>query len=418
MRLKSLTNVSSLLVIQISNAVTPLVIFPFVLSKVGALNYSLLSIAEMISILTLAIVVYSFEIDGVERVIKNLNNNAVNALSNIFSTILFSRLLLFFTCAFLSILICYTFDISSLRLIAYWQIVPFAYILQSFWFFQGIEQNYFVALTTIFSRLLALLTIYLYIKTKEDYFLVPLIIGICYLLSGIANIIYIVLHHGIRIHYPGLRSIKKYLYSGREIFLSNVSVFFYRDINLILLSYFSVDPNSISAYSIAEKYVKVVQASIRPFSQFYFPRTIKLLMFDNLPTIKAFKLIAKQTIPQLIVLFSINLALFLIYYLIYTGSILRGYFSQGQIFYYYAILQFSVYFGVSNFMFGSVGLNTLGAKKYFTISIFLTGCLNIVLCLFLIYMFGAIGAVFSFVFSELCLFLLILKKYLSGNNIS
>ena len=74
-------------------------------------------------------------------------------------------------------------------------------------------------------------------------------------------------------------------------------------------------------------------------------------------------------------------------------------------------MNLAVFFGISNFMFGSAGLNFLSERKYFFKSIFLVGMLSVIITLSLTFFIGVFGAAISFVLSEVMLLILIIKKY-------
>jgi O-antigen/teichoic acid export membrane protein len=76
-----------------------------------------------------------------------------------------------------------------------------------------------------------------------------------------------------------------------------------------------------------------------------------------------------------------------------------------------SIMIFSIFFGVLNFMYGTLGLNHLGQKRYFAMSIFLTGLISLVLLIVLTKYFSINGTAINFVLSELILLIFILHKY-------
>jgi PST family polysaccharide transporter len=72
---------------------------------------------------------------------------------------------------------------------------------------------------------------------------------------------------------------------------------------------------------------------------------------------------------------------------------------------------FSIFFGVLNFMYGTLGLNHLGQKRYFAKSIVITGSISLLTLLVFTKYFSVYGTATNFVLSELILLVFILNKY-------
>lgn len=416
MKNKDYFNIISLASIQVSNSLLPLFIFPFILKKVGPELYSKLVTTETVSIVVLSFIIFSFEINGVSKLIGlniKVDNNKV---SQIFSGVFYTRLLIFIGCTLVVLFTFLFLESQTVYIMLGWLLIPLSYILQSLWFFQGTENNSIVAFFTISSRLLSLVFISLLIKTPHDYFLVPLVIGGCYLLGGCLSLVYILLFLKIKLIQIRLSEIVLLIREGKEIFIGNMSVLLFRDLNVFLMSLLSANTVAISVYSITEKFIKGLQATTRPLNQFFFPRVIAQLKNINSPNKVALKIIIKQTTPQLLVLLMLVVVIFLGFNWVdnYT-TFLKDYPLKYKIFNLFLIMVISVFFGVINFMTGSAGLNFLNEKKYFYRSILIVGVISILFCSLTIPLFQEYGVTLSFVFSEMCLFGFIIRKYVITN---
>ncbi|UQS89302.1 hypothetical protein M5C90_28390 [Pseudomonas chlororaphis subsp. piscium] len=78
----------------------------------------------------------------------------------------------------------------------------------------------------------------------------------------------------------------------------------------------------------------------------------------------------------------------------------------------FLFMTIGVFFGVSNFMLGTAGLNNLSSKKYYAKALILTGVVAVSACVIMTSVWGVYGAAISFVLGELTLFFLIAIKYL------
>ncbi len=416
MKNKDYFNIISLASIQVSNSLLPLFIFPFILKKVGPELYSKLVTTETIAIVVLSFIIFSFEINGVSKLIGlniKVDNNKV---SQIFSGVFYTRLLIFIGCTLVVLFTFLFLESQTVYIMLGWLLIPLSYILQSLWFFQGTENNTIVAFFTISSRLLSLVFISLLIKAPHDYFLVPLVIGGCYLLGGCLSLVYILLFLKIKLIQIKLSEIVLLIREGKEIFIGNMSVLLFRDLNVFLMSLLSANTVAISVYSITEKFIKGLQATTRPLNQFFFPRVIAQLKNINSPNKVALKIIIKQTTPQLLVLLMLVVVIFLGFNWVDNfTTFLKDYPLKYKIFNLFLIMVISVFFGVINFMTGSAGLNFLNEKKYFYRSILIVGVISILFCSLTIPLFQEYGVTLSFVLSEICLFCFIIRKYVITN---
>lgn len=413
---KNKLNLLSLISIQASNAVLPLILFPYLLFVSGADLYSKIAIAEIVSIVALAIVIFGFEINGVKKIVDVLGDNEL--CSTIFSEIFFSRLFLFIIALALLPIVYFIYGFDIFVLTSFWMLIPLSYIVQNSYFFLAVQSNAFLALFNILSRLLTLAMVYGFVKTASDGFYAPAIIGICYLLGAIVTFIYLIKKFKIKLKLINLSECKECLSDSFQIFLSNASVLLYRDLNVVFLSLVVRDPTVISSYSLAEKFVKSFQAVFRPISQYFFPQVVVALQAFNTPDKKAFSVILSSVYIQLGIFTAmlISLILFALFFSQYfecVSNLISSYKTTVQIF---ILMAFSIFFGIPNFMLGSIGLNILRRKEYLTIVVFAVGVFNVIICMLLSTYFGAWGAAISFSLAELVLVLLVCLPYVRNHK--
>lgn len=415
MHRKDIINLASLISIQAANAVSPLLIFPYALTVLGPGSYSTLATTEVVSILVMCVVLYSFEVDGVAKAIKANAQTVSHELSCIFSNILYSRLLLFFASVCLILVACVFLDSHTAIIALFWLIVPFSYAIQPAWLFQALESNFVYSIITVSSRLACLLLIYIYIESPLDAILVPLIIGSCYTMGSFISLLYVIFKLKIRLTKVLPSDIWCYLKGGRKIFGGAIAVTLYRDLNVVVLNIASSNPAAVATYSIAEKIIKGLQATIRPLNQVYFPKVLRELDSQRQPKKNRIHDVLCYIYPQLVVLIS------LVFILAISAYLLGDYFDYrskvnevGDIFILLIIMIPSVFLGVANYMLGTAGLNFLGAQAYLYKSIVLTGFLSLMSCFLLSIHFDAVGAAVTFVLAEFFLLIFIIRRYCLG----
>lgn len=405
---KDKLNLLSLISIQASNAVLPLILFPYLLVTIGAELFSKLVIAEIISVIILTIIIYGYEIDGVKRIAAVQEN--LQQLSLVFNEILVARFLLFFLSLISLPLLFIFYDTETFFFILSWLLIPFSYILQNSYFFLAVQDNVLLALFNIGGRVTALVATFLLIKNPADGIYAPLVIGLCYLCGSLATIMYLVIKYQIKPERVSISKCRASLTENFHIFLSNASVLFYRDLNVLILSLTVKDPSIISSYSIAEKFVKSLQAVCRPLSQFYFSKVVLQLKDYLEPNKSAFLIILRSTFPQLGI-FSLLLVTAVIADQLNQTFQVIPLEQSTQLVAIFLLMSVSIFFGISNFMFGSVGLNILGKRRYFALCVLLVGIANLIVCAILSLYLNAWGAAISFIFAEVLLFVFVSQIY-------
>tara|TARA_R110000868_G_scaffold8205_3_gene42624 strand:- start:212627 stop:213880 length:1254 start_codon:yes stop_codon:yes gene_type:complete len=408
---KDIRNLLSLMLIQGSNGILPIFVFPYVLIKIGVDFYSSIAVSQAVALIIVTIVLYSFDVNGVSKVIQHLSNK--DDLSTVCSNIFYARSTILLACILVILIISPFLKSQFFILTLCWMMVPLSYIFQSTYLFLGLQNTLPLAVFVLISRAVLVGLIICFIHTAHDFFKVPLIVGGCYLISSVGAYFYAMAKFKIRFKKPSLRDILDYLYDGKEIFLGSVSVILYRDCNIIILSLLTHNAVAISAYSIANKLINALQATARPLNQLFFPKILIKLQKFTRPNKQAFKLVAKMTYPQIIILAFFIVSLAVVFILVSAFSNLLVHIPSKQLIALSCVIMFvAVFIGVANFMFGTAGLNQLGMKKYYAISMLKTGIITIVSGCILVLLFGGIGAAMNFVVGEALLFLFVVNKYL------
>lgn len=410
---RNLANLTSLTGIQVANAVVPLLIVPFALHAIGATAYAELAIAESTSIMVLAIVLFSFEVDGVASVIGLDVTQHRRELSETLSGIVAARFLLYVAAASIVLTIYALVTDHSVLILALWLLVPLGQVFHCYWFYQGIENNAPPAIITISCRLLSAGIVFVSVHNVSDSYLIPLGIGGPFALGGMISLAFICWKFGLRLHWVGFRRVWHLLNEGKEIFVGTAAVAMYREVNVMLLGIASVAAPAIAAYALVEKTVKFIQAVTRPLNQFFFPKVLRAIQGQSAPSRTVAKTVLRFTVPQIgVVVLILAMVPLLVMAAITYFPRLGSLGNLPHVPLLFAIMAPAAVFGIGNFMFGTAGLNYLGARRYQSRVIVATGILNVGMCLALASFLGAVGAAICFVSAELFLLLMVLFRYL------
>lgn len=410
-------NLAALMSIQASSAALPLLVYPYAIATLTAANFSLVVISESIALLLTPLILYSYEVTGTSEGTERYKNRDIKGLNRLFTTILAVRLSILGAIFSLLLTIYIATNSNILLLTAIWCGVPLSSILQNYWYYRCTENNLIPAIFTAISRLGATITIYATLPETKSAITIPSVISIFYVSGGLATFIHGIFISKLRLTKPSFYQLKSSITNGWYIFLGNLSVTLYKDVNVLILGILGLPAATVANYSLAEKFTKCLQAIARPVSQYFFPKTISELTELKNANSKSLKIIFKNTIPQIgILVTAIVLITIAFTYFDFINNLLPITSKIKPVFPLFLIMSGSVIFGASNFMLGTVGLNYFGLQKKFFLSILATGICGILNTIALTHFFHAIGTGVAFLLSEIILFALLLANYLKKKS--
>ena len=387
----------ALAAIQGANAVFPIIFFPYFLFVLGPSLFARLVVLEAVALYILTISLYSFKIIGAQRLIEAKKSSDLAVLRVYFET-LYTRLSLFLVSAGCVLFVFYVFFPRDLIYIAVWLFFPLGQILQSNYYYQAMEENGINAILIIGSRVLFLMGGYILIKGVDDVLIAHALIPMSYFSSGLISV-FVVRRQMKGVMIPlDVSLIWRNLKEGWVLFFGGLAVVLYRNTNVLILTAVSGNAIAISAYAMAEKMVKMLQAICTPLNQLFLPRVILALQLKN---INPKSEIWKYTKPQVLTFAAF---LPLVSLMAYFDS------NHGQLIFnsktlnIFLVMSLVPIFGIVNFMFGMVGLSVLNKSTSFARGTILAGFSSVVLCAIGGHFFAAYGAAIAFLFAEIILF--------------
>jgi len=148
------------------------------------------------------------------------------------------------------------------------------------WFFQGMEKMKLVSIANIFSKLLFLMGIVLFIHSPEQSQWVNFMLGFFGLSINLMLLFYIHAFLGIKFYRPEFSAIYRSLKENILLFFSNLASHISINGGLIILSFFSA-AETLGMYSLAERVVMVLRLFPALIIQAIFPNASKLLKEDR-----------------------------------------------------------------------------------------------------------------------------------------
>ena len=279
-RNKSIQNFLFLAIIQSSNVLISIISMPLLIQNIGVDQFGLVNLALAVIVLMNVLVVYGYNLSAPREVA--ISQKDKTALSHLVSNVFSAKILLASSAAFVILV-----AVFGLNLFKEYQIILVFSILMLFseatlplWFFQGMEKMKLISIANIFSKLLFLMGIVLFIHSPEQSKWVNFMMGFFGLSINLGLLVYI--HYFLRIKFfkPEWGAIKVSLKENFLLFLSSASSYISVNGGLIILSFFSV-AETLGMYSLAERVVMVLRMFPAMIIQSIYPNASKLFQSDE-----------------------------------------------------------------------------------------------------------------------------------------
>ena len=263
-------NFFSLLSLQGTNYILPLITFPYLIQVLGVEYFGLLAFATAMIMYFNVITDYGFNLSATREISVHRENQ--EKIVEIFSAVMTIKVVLMIVSFIVLMFIVFSFEKFS----SDWEIYFLTFgtvigqVLFPVWFFQGMERMKYISYLNIFSKLLFTAAIFLFVKEESDYYLVPLFTSVGFIVAGIWSQVLIYREFNVRFKLQSTSVLKNYLIDGWHIFVSRVYVNIYTTTNLILLGLFTSN-TVVGYYAIAEKIVVAIGGVFQPANQAIYP---------------------------------------------------------------------------------------------------------------------------------------------------
>lgn len=265
-----LENFASLTVLQIIGYIFPIIVLPYLSRVIGVSNFGILAFANVIISYVSTVVFYGFHYTAVRDISRSLQDK--EKLNVIVSNVLFSMTILFLLSSIILLVLIYSFDyFADYRLILFLTLLNIpAQIINFDWFFQGVQKMKYFTILSFFSRLLYTISIFLVIKSAEDFIYIPLLLAVSTLITGLFAINIVFVKNNIKIRFPGFRSILNTYKSGWSVFVSQLAPNLYNSFSTIVLNSFHGD-SSVGIYDAGRRVNAISEQLPIIFSKTTFP---------------------------------------------------------------------------------------------------------------------------------------------------
>lgn len=279
-------NARALLLIQIANQFLPLLLVPYLAHTLGAELYGLVAFGTSIVAIATVLTDYGFNLSVTLEIAKRRQHRVF--VNRLIGAVMLSK----------TALVCIaTTGIAIYALTSEKYAEHFIFILllilptavqafQPVWLFQGIEKMGYIAVFTLFSRVVQIAMIFIFIKSPQDYTSVVLINAAAALI-GLALAFGFLCREGYRPTWPGYKYSLLIVRRSTTFFWSRAAVSTYTAGGTIFLGLFST-PVQVAYYAAAEQIYKGVQGLYAPLSQALYPNLVRTKNFALLARVIKF----------------------------------------------------------------------------------------------------------------------------------
>jgi len=255
-------NFGYLSALQLFTLFIPLITYPYLIRIIGKEIWGEIIFAQVIISYASLLINFGFDVSATREVSVSRDNPS--ELSKIVSSVFIAKLF-FGLVSTLSIILLINFiPLFSHHKLLYLYTFIFCLgdIFFPIYFFLGIEKMKYITFINLFTKLLFLLFIFIFVKDKDDYILIPLFNGLGAAIGGIIAMIIVVKIYNIRISLVNVSAVKNRVRASINYFITDLSIVLKDRVNLLVIGSF-IGFSEVAYYDLGTKIVHIAQT---PFS--------------------------------------------------------------------------------------------------------------------------------------------------------
>lgn len=259
------------MILQGLNYLAPLLVWPYLMTVLGAEQFGCISFAIAANQYLMIIVDFGFNFSSTKEIALAKGNQ--ESINRLFSETLVAKLLLL-AGAFVLLLVIVA--IPKFRIYAQTSLILFSMVvcsaLTSVWLFQGLGKIRIVSIINCVSKIAILPLTFVLVRTSNDTLVAAYILGGVYVVSAILSLLLVRLQRLARLVAITWSGIKAILKDSFPIFVSNAASSIYAMLFVVILGYFAL-PDEVGKYAAAEKLMRMACYAVwLPVSQAFFPK--------------------------------------------------------------------------------------------------------------------------------------------------
>lgn len=402
---KILKNGVWLYFLQIFNTILPLLTLPYITRVLSVSQYGVFSIVLNLVVYLQVIVEYGFDMSATRKVALMAKDKSVNNYSEIFTSVLLSRLVLLIL-TFVA-LVGYLLLVDSEAIQKFALLIMFLSVVGSFlqqnWLFQGLQEMKYISIINIMARTISVVFIFTFVKNPSHLLLYCFLYSISPVISGVLGIFIAKQTFKVKIVRLSVSKIILELKDGWYVFTTSLSGKIFGAIGITFLGIFS-EKEIVGIYSAIQKIPSMLLLVWMPIGQVLYP-IVSEKMKESFIEGKNFVYKARRIIMPFFIAIVILVS-------ILAKDIVSLAFGMEYELYSYWIIPLLLWMLMAinnNFLGIQILLGSGKDKEYsecFQIGVVATILVNFLL----IYFFGGDGASLAPLISEIILSILLIRK--------
>ncbi|GGH84230.1 PST family polysaccharide transporter [Pullulanibacillus pueri] len=268
---KLLSNIISLIILQGSNYIFPLITFPFLVRSLGVENYGILVFCVAIMQFLNVFVDFGFNISGTREIsINKIHHNKVNETYNVILTVKIIISVIVGLIYFLVVEVFPLFDGNKITyLIGY--LIIFGNTLFPLWLYQGLEKMKYITYINIVAKAIVTILIFVFINGENDLNLAVFFQTLYFVIPGVFSIFFVKKNLNIKFEFIiDVNRLISELKKGKYIFMTNLWINFYNQGPIVILGFISGN-TSTGRYGIGQKIQSAFFGLSQPITQAVYP---------------------------------------------------------------------------------------------------------------------------------------------------
>ncbi len=267
-------NTGYLTAVEVMRMLLPFVALPYVIRTIGGERYGTIAFAQTVISYFVIFINFGMDVSAVKDVSVHRKDKA--RLNQVVSSVLLLKFFLFLL-AFCILLIGIAF-IPYLR--SEWLLYLFAFmscfseILFPVWFYQGIEKMKYLTLIRFTSILFYTATVFLFVRSEDDYVNVALLQSLGYVVSGAISFYVLLKVENVRLLLPSTSDLKRCFVDSIPFFMSRISVVANNGMAKIVSGIF-FNMEMVGAFDLAQKIATSALVPMQMMNQAVFPHIAK-----------------------------------------------------------------------------------------------------------------------------------------------
>jgi PST family polysaccharide transporter len=268
---KLVENFTYLGLIQVFNLLLPLLTYPYLIHVLQIEIFGSIVFAQnLISYFTI-VINFGFNISGAKEV--SIYRNDKSKITEIVSSIIIIKFIFWILALILLISSLLVLNLRREDFLLY--IFSFSICFQELlfpqWYFQGVEKMKFTTIINLIIRLIFLVMIFLFVKEKSDYLLVPLFSGIGALIGGLISLYIIFFREKVRFKFQNINILILYLKSSFALFASDIVISLKDKLNVFFIGLF-LGMKDVAIYDLGMKIVGLILQLVNIANNAIYPK--------------------------------------------------------------------------------------------------------------------------------------------------